>query len=224
MFKKYLLVTLVSSILSPHILAMPMVYTFSGSSFEFSVLTDLDQYDPPPQPGTYVDVETPVWLMSYNVFFHDDIGETYNVNPENDIPTGYASLSYTSDPNNEETLIRFALQARRGNMHVETGAFTPYSPYSGPAGGLEVGTRMYDATLYLSDYWDEDWYQRGSFWGAGSQVTSVMTLSEYYASVPEPGTLPLLFGGLMILVTVKKKNLWHKKTVFNRLSIRQRFA
>ncbi|MEJ2042616.1 MAG: PEP-CTERM sorting domain-containing protein [Reinekea sp.] len=219
MFKKYLLVTLIS-ILSPHILAMPMVYTFTGSKLEFSVLADLDQYDQRQPDGL---VETPVWMVSYDIFFHDDIGEIYNINPESDTPNGHALLAYSTDPNSR-ALNLFSMSVGRDGMHARP--FT-FGSYIGPAGEIKVGTLMDDTVISLDDYRDEEWYKdpgTGFSMGVGTSVSSIMTLSEYYASVPEPGTLPLLFGGLMILVTVKKKNLWHKKTVFNRLSIGQRFA
>ena len=97
------------------------------------------------------------------------------------------------------------MSARDQDKNASMSVVLPYPPHSKLEEGLDFTAGGIDAP-------DLD-FSTGCYADCLVTLTSIQSLESFYASipgydvsVPEPGTLSILLGSLLILISVKKKN------------------
>ncbi|MEJ2042923.1 MAG: hypothetical protein P8X89_06585 [Reinekea sp.] len=207
MLKKSLLTTLLL-ILSSSIFSMPLVYTFQrptirNSFFQFSVLMDIDNRHEMPNSGGLNNDRIDAWLVSYDARYlvsHEDdsifrIHQIFDINPDSAPADGFLDIAYDPDA----SLLQFSdLQVRKGQVRANATDWSVPLP--------REGNFYNDSAFNGGDLVDDDIfrYNETIFAYVPTTIISVNTLSDYYASVPEPGTFSLLLICLLLLVAMQK--------------------
>jgi hypothetical protein len=206
MLKKSLLTTLLL-ILSSSIFSMPLVYTFQrpsfmNSFFQFSILMDVDNRHEIPNSGSLNNDRIDAWLVSYDARYLDNeddsifrIHQIFNVNPESAPADGFLDIVYDPDASQ----LQFSdLYVGKGQVRMGATGWSVPLP--------REGSSYIDSFFNGGDLVDDDIFRHNetSFAYVPTTIISVSTLSDYYASVPEPGTFSLLLICLLLLVAMQK--------------------